>query len=467
MFVANDGRIDSASASFDITVVAAPCELIPLSLDVQAPQGLAFGKSVNLHWRVQNNGPGTTVGGSIDRVYLSRDATLDANDTLLGDMAPNASSLAPTKTYEASLGVTLPIDGSLAGDYCLLLDVNHYRDEQETNYANNLLAKAIRIESAIDLTSPYSGQFVDARGPLTVRWRDAHQAAATVTLAIDSDADPANGVGQTTLKANLPEAAGGLAYQADVTLPALPPGLYHLWARLTDQTGDHYSSPMPVRMFEEVHTSADSGQTLIGDPGSYTVFGVEMGRIGNKVSYRVRTNYDPHASGGDVHLNIGGSHAQGNGRLAGIAVRDRVADNGVQLHPGDLYLDASFVQGKARGVPAFLQSFQTRVTGQSSARVTDVTGQVWKHEIEGDFSLPALGASATTPLEIGWTMYCGNDSKWASNGVPSASVQNVSWRGSAAVEGVQRRCGEGCGQPEKGGQCRDRGSRRCGWGGRA
>jgi hypothetical protein len=411
-FVANDGRADSAPATVSLQVASGPVDLVPTTLNVVAPAGIAPGRTLRLDWLARNLGPGTTADFGtdwIDQLYLSSDATLDGADVRLGSGEINASPLAPGQPYTGSAEVTLPLMPEISGDVFLLLEVNSTVRQRESNRTNNVLAQPIRINPAIVLDAPYSGQFVDGNTPVRFAWRDVDAAhPATVRLAIDADNNPANGIGHTFLATDLPEDADGPGDQRDVTLPRLSPGTYFVWASIVNSEGEFFSTPVPVSFFEQTFTSIDQAGDAIGGAG-FEVFGAEIGRNGDQFQFRVRTNYtgpDP----GDIYLNLGGSFQSGGGQVLGLAMQTRNTDSGQRVSTGRLYRGATFEGGTVVGAnPAFINTFATEVAGQSSVSFVPVVNQNWRAEISGTFTRASLGLTSPATLQLASTMYCGND----------------------------------------------------------
>src|SRR5262249_42432817 len=80
------------------------------------------GEQVSVSWAVVNQGTrATREAGWRDRVYLSRDPSVDRGDLLLGTFVRSGglSTAAPNNTYPASLNVPLPLDAQ--GSYYLLV----------------------------------------------------------------------------------------------------------------------------------------------------------------------------------------------------------------------------------------------------------------------------------------------------------------------------------------------------------
>ena len=318
-FNVGGGIAFSGPALFSITVVEAACDLRPtlLTIDTAGPYGM--GAQIALSWTGVNQGPGTAVELAgvdwINRVYLSADQLLGAGDRLLGGWSSEAAPLAASGPYSASLNVVLPHDLDWSGAYYLILQVNSAGHQAELDTANNLLAVPIALNPFVEILKPYDGRFVDNLSPVRIQWRDVDQQfSAMVSWAVDSDNDPANGVGHQWLAVDLPEDPDGASDSMEVMLPGLAPRIepYYLWARLDNGAGQYYSQPLPIRVFERAFVTEDPlGDTVGG--AHFEIHGIEAGILEGLVYFRVHTDYDPQANGGDMYLNAGGTWQSGGG----------------------------------------------------------------------------------------------------------------------------------------------------------
>jgi hypothetical protein len=424
-FRVTDARGAAAEAVYQFRVARSPSDLTPLAIalhgaEVGGGTGVTPGIPFHVAWSVSNLGPGGTIDFSgrdwLDEVYLSADDILDSRDVRLLQWPVEAGAVAAGQTRLVAPDAPLVIDPNIHGDDAnyLIVKVDARRQQTDANPANNVLAQRLVFQPGVQLTSPVTGQFVQRGGTLELQWRDFDpEHAGTLTFAIDTDSDPTNNAGAHIL-------ATGISEDDDqdrltVAIPDLPPGTHYLWARLDNTQGTYYSPPLMVRVVDE----ALAGDEPLGDAvggSAYEVFGVEAGRIGDEVQFRVRTNYNPRSRGGDVYLNLGGSFDRGNGRLAGIAVNTRTALNGAPLTAGSLYTGARFQRGLLLAQhPTFISDFAAEVTGRSAVRVIETPGSPWRYEIVGSFFLSDLGGRPGDSLQIGWAMYCGNDFGHAEN----------------------------------------------------
>src|SRR3546814_20202117 len=82
-------------------------------VDIVVPDNKRPGDEVTISWTVQNTSDIVASGRWTDALYLSRDATWDVGDKLLG-RKDFSGVLNPDGTYTLSLTTTLP--GASAGD---------------------------------------------------------------------------------------------------------------------------------------------------------------------------------------------------------------------------------------------------------------------------------------------------------------------------------------------------------------
>ena len=75
------------------------------------PATAVSGSTITLGGRIENRGTAVALGSWLDRAYLSTDAVLNQNNTLLGELA-HAGPLAAGGGYDVSFNVPLPVDAS-------------------------------------------------------------------------------------------------------------------------------------------------------------------------------------------------------------------------------------------------------------------------------------------------------------------------------------------------------------------
>jgi WD40 repeat protein len=108
------------------------------------PSLVAPSVKIEISWTVANQDSGEANPSWVDRVYLSSDATLDAQDRLLTEAAWN-SPLASSNSYTQTRAVTLPQVGE--GTYYLLLAVDAGNTLFESNETNNIVTQRIEMRA--------------------------------------------------------------------------------------------------------------------------------------------------------------------------------------------------------------------------------------------------------------------------------------------------------------------------------
>jgi len=106
-------RVDSGNALYESNeadndlaspITLAVADLAPVGL--AAPAKAAFGQPLPITWTVTNQGPVDALPNWVDRLYVSGDATLDAEDQPLGADYTRTLALGPGQSYERSISVT-------------------------------------------------------------------------------------------------------------------------------------------------------------------------------------------------------------------------------------------------------------------------------------------------------------------------------------------------------------------------
>ena len=393
-----------------VYVAAAPVDFVPRSLTVTGSGALAVGRSATLNWTVDNRGLGTTIAASwSDDFYLSHDAVLDRDDVLIASCNVDPSQVAPGKSYSATRKVTLPF-GEWVGDVYVLTVAHANGGQLERVTANNTLATPVRLSPAIEITTPaYS--FAGRENPFVMRWRDAvPSSGGKVTLAIDTDPNPMNGIGAITLQSNIDGSGDGSLDRSTAVIPAtLKDGDYFIWAKMETQSGTVYSPSVPIKLFQAAYPGEDERSNATGG-GSYEVYGVDLAVSEGMLNFRVRTNFSPSGNGGDLYVNVGGSRTAGTGNTVAIGLRNRTNATGQSIELGGVYQGVAFQPGSGRrDRPIFADNYLTRSTTDARVTVTATQGKPWSYEASGKVSLKSLSATSTDSVEVGWGMYCGND----------------------------------------------------------
>ena len=284
----------------------------------------------------------------------------------------------------------------------------------------------------ITLDYPRHGSFVDSSNPVEFGFSTASflsdPDSYTVDIVLDNDANTDNGF-VSWIATNLPiDATEDGTISQTLSNLGTPGSTNYVWARLKDYRGlpVYYTPPTPLIATNVASVTIDALGDTIGGSG-YEIFSAEAAQVGNRIQFRVLTNFLPNgdnggdvydSTGGDVHLNVGGD-------IWGLAVRDHSIPDGRNVRAGDLYSGAEFRGGTVdSSVPTFINAYSQQISGRSSIEAREVAGFEWQYEITGEIELDALtGFEYGETIEIGWAMYCGND--WAE--APIEPEQQSQW----------------------------------------
>jgi len=161
-------------AGADLTVPSA-------SAPAQATPTVPF----NFSWTVRNDGALRVSQSWIDRVYFSRDETLDSGDTLVVERG-YTGGLNAGQEISRNVAITLPAN-TPAGEGYLIVFVDALDAVAESNESNNTRAVAIRVQAVdnppdTELTeAPDEGATVCSL-PITLRWRGIDDQTPTEQL---------------------------------------------------------------------------------------------------------------------------------------------------------------------------------------------------------------------------------------------------------------------------------------------
>ncbi|HNQ35400.1 MAG TPA: CARDB domain-containing protein, partial [bacterium] len=134
----------------------APADFQPLAEMTFPDTGIA-GQTVNIGYRVQNQGVNAFQGSWTDALYLSSDDQWSSDDLLLGRISKN-TNLAPGQEYAGALNTVLP--GVVPGYYHVIASTDIYNNVLESEEANNRTASAGRIyvdAELLELDRPDTG----------------------------------------------------------------------------------------------------------------------------------------------------------------------------------------------------------------------------------------------------------------------------------------------------------------------
>ena len=164
-----DTRADNNSSASVIDLITPYADLTTVAITV--PENALSGENILVTWVVSNNGNATTdLALWNDRVVLSRDTTLSADDIVLSGSVTHAGLLAPGQSYTGRATLTLPRD--LSGDYYVVVDTNTNRSVTETGHTGNNSAPSIATLH-IGLAPTPDLVVSDVAGPTVLRPGDA------------------------------------------------------------------------------------------------------------------------------------------------------------------------------------------------------------------------------------------------------------------------------------------------------
>lgn len=134
----------TGSTSATLTVISPKPDLTVSTADV--PPSTLTDAAFNVSWTVKNQGAARAEAGWTERVWLSNDNQLGANDTLVGEF-PFNSSLEPNQSADRVQTVSIARNAvSQSGAYFLLIQTDANNQIAEgVNETNNFLARPINV----------------------------------------------------------------------------------------------------------------------------------------------------------------------------------------------------------------------------------------------------------------------------------------------------------------------------------
>lgn len=419
--IIDDGR-DQVIERYTIDFEATPLpDMAVTQVELDARQSLVAGSTVTVTWDVANAGAGTA-SSHYDRIYISSDNQPGDDDSVGSVWYSNQT--AGGDSYQQTADITLPDNLYWAGrDAWLIVQVETNYSLDDVDESDNYLAVPISFRSHLQITSPTSGPRVSTGNDFEIDWMALDgNGESPVRLAVDSDSDPANGVGHTWLAGDqslLSDIVAGRYSSAPdsqttmVSLPDVPAREepYFLWISMSTSDGIEYSEPVPIYVTDYAASFAeDEIGDAVGGAG-FEVFGLDTYQDGNQLTFRVRTNYNPNkpsytgnsSGGGDLRLATGG-------RQYALAVNNHQAGS-APVVAGDLYVDAEYLPGTTvSSVPSFIDSYGATVSGISTVSTAEIDDADWQYELIGTVDLSQLpGYEFGDSVGISWAMYCGND----------------------------------------------------------
>ncbi|MFO1403439.1 MAG: CARDB domain-containing protein [Azonexus sp.] len=172
-----DTRSDNASSPRGIDLATAYADLN--LLEVTAPTLAKSGEDILVTWSVRNDGNATTnLALWNDKLVLSRDTTLSADDVILSGSITHSGLLSPGQGYTGRATMTLPRD--LSGDYYVIVDTSTNRSVfEDGRIGNNSRASIVALH--IDLAPVADLTVADVTGPAALRPGDSATVSYTVT----------------------------------------------------------------------------------------------------------------------------------------------------------------------------------------------------------------------------------------------------------------------------------------------
>ncbi|HNL98807.1 MAG TPA: CARDB domain-containing protein, partial [Accumulibacter sp.] len=129
-----DTRADNVSSARGIDLATAFADLNVL--EVSAPTLAQSGEDILITWTVRNDGNATTsLALWNDKLVLSRDSSLSADDIILSGSVTHSGLLSPGQSYTGRATMTLPRD--LSGDFHLIVDTSTNRSVFEEGRTGN------------------------------------------------------------------------------------------------------------------------------------------------------------------------------------------------------------------------------------------------------------------------------------------------------------------------------------------
>jgi large repetitive protein len=145
LFVTNPGQGQSET-NYQNNTYATPITISAPDLlisDATAPISATLGERVAVSWTIANQGAAAALFPyRNDRVYLSNDASFDASDEYVGDLA--AAPLQPGDSVTLNANLSIP-NQTAAGDRYLLFVIDTTNQQGETDETNNVFAAPITI----------------------------------------------------------------------------------------------------------------------------------------------------------------------------------------------------------------------------------------------------------------------------------------------------------------------------------
>jgi Concanavalin A-like lectin/glucanases superfamily/CARDB/Matrixin len=266
------------------------------NLDVNTP--------LNLTWTVTNQGTGNALNNWFDRVYLSKNTSVDGTAILLGSVsAADLTPLAPNTSYNLTKTFNLPLD--TIGDWNILVVADSLNLQPETDESDNTRFTPIHIKTP-DLivsniiaptSSPERSSFdlawtVKNQGDLAAiaDWQDS------IYLSNDAILDTSDRLLSTYDASGKTPLAAGSSYQAttNITLPErLGAGTRYLIVAAdrnsvqveTNNDNNYTAIPIEITVPDLIVESATAPNTIVlGDTATFSWTAKNQGNV-NAIQY--------------------------------------------------------------------------------------------------------------------------------------------------------------------------------------
>ena len=256
---------NNLSHSLAIPVTLTP----PPDLRVYAivtPQDAFSGQTMNVNWTVKNTGPGETkVDDWNDRLFISSDSILSANDVKLGEYSHHGK-LKTDSSYTSSKPVLVP-DG-ISGTYYIFVQTDVLNTVYEYVYEANNTRRSDSIHVILSppvdyvVTSVHTVRnSVSNKDTLTVRWTVENQGGSTPTAVSWTDDIYISQQAQfnihaaaligSSVQSNQLQPFTSYDAQKKITIPDTINGPYYIYV-FTDANN---------KIFEHIHENNNTGRT--------------------------------------------------------------------------------------------------------------------------------------------------------------------------------------------------------------
>ena len=237
-----NGRQGETDETNNLGIVAVAVTAPDLSAArITGPSAAVSAQAISVSWKVENTGNSPALADWSDALYLSGDPVLDSQDFCLGIFsAADRSPLAPGDFYTSIQTVRLP--GIAAGTYYLLLKVDEFNNQGESDEIDNVLAGSAVVVTVPDLTVTDVAAPSAASPNATVHlsWTVGNQSASVAAPGLWADhvylsADATLNEGTDFFLASIARPgteilAAGSDYtvEADVILPSVAAGTWYV-----------------------------------------------------------------------------------------------------------------------------------------------------------------------------------------------------------------------------------------------